>query len=56
MNNCERVKVVDTLQDLVDQGAGVLFRVAALGDNPVKQLSPRHPVDKGLKKASLDGH
>lgn len=40
------VEVLDSCQDLVDHQARVFLRVNAPFQDPVKQLSPRHPVER----------
>ena len=42
MHNAHSVQVVDSIQDLPDQGAGVLLSVEPFLNNAVKKLSPRH--------------
>jgi len=45
------VHVVDGLEDLADEVCCVLLRVRAFLDDPVKQLTARHSIDRreGIK-------
>jgi len=43
VDNAHSVQVVDSVQDLPDQGAGILLGVEPFLNNTVKKLSPRHP-------------
>lgn len=42
VHDAHSVQVVDGIQDLPDQGAGVLLGVEPFLNNPVEKLSPRH--------------
>lgn len=42
MHDAHSVQVVDSIQDLPDQGAGILLGVEPFLDNAVKKFSPRH--------------
>lgn len=42
MHDAHSVQVVDSIQDLPDQGAGILLGVEPFLDNAVEKFSPRH--------------
>lgn len=42
MHDAHSVQVVDSIQDLPDQGAGILLSVEPFLNDAVKKLSPRH--------------
>lgn len=51
VHDAHSVQVVDSIQDLPDQGAGILLGVEPLLNNAVKKLSPRHSgKHNGMKK------
>lgn len=58
VHNAHAVEVVDGVQHLADQRAGVLLRVKPLLHDPVEQLSPRHAVfeGKGKKNQKWENH